>query len=170
MDMKDIMAISGKPGLYKFVAQGRNAIIVENIETGKRTSAFTSERINSLEEISVFTKDKDIPLKDVFKVIYDKEEGKESISPKSSADELKNYFDEIVPDHDPDRVYVSDIKKIIAWYNLLQKNNMLSFEEEKDSEKEKGESKPAGETVSGAGDKDGQEKEENTSGEEKEKK
>ncbi len=145
MEMKDIMAISGKPGLYKFVAQGRNAIIVENIETGKRTSAFTSERINSLEEISVFTDEKDIPLKEVLKAIFDKEEGKESISPKSDPQELKEYFAEVVPDYDRERVYVSDIKKIISWYNLLQKNDMLSFPDEKE-QVEESEEKPAEDT------------------------
>ena len=144
MDLKDIMAISGKPGLYKFVAQGRNAIIVEQIETGKRTSAFTHERINSLEEITVFTDDKDKPLKDVFKAIYEKEDGKESISPKSDNQTLKDYFGEVVPDYDHDRVYVSDIKKILAWYNILQKADMLSFEEEEEKEeKEEKEDKSA---------------------------
>ncbi len=144
MDLKDIMAISGKPGLYKFVAQGRNAIIVEQIETGKRTSAFTHERINSLEEITVFTDDKDKPLKDVFKAIYEKEDGKESISPKSDNQTLKDYFGEVVPDYDRDRVYVSDIKKILAWYNILQKADMLSFEEEEEKEeKEEKEDKSA---------------------------
>jgi len=145
MDMKDIMAISGKPGLYKFVAHGRNAIIVENIETGKRTSAFSSEKINSLEEISVFTHEKDIPLKEVFKAIFDKEDGKESISPKSDPKELKEYFAEVVPDYNRERVYVSDIKKIISWYNLLQKNDMLSFPEEKEKAEES-EEKSASET------------------------
>jgi len=130
MDLKDIMAIAGKPGLYKFVAQGRNAIIVENIETGKRTSAFSTERINSLKEISVFTNEKDIPLEDIFKSIFDTTEGKECIFPKSDVEELKAYFEEIVPDYDKSRVYVSDIKKILLWYNLLLKHDMLSFEEE----------------------------------------
>ncbi len=136
MDLKDIMAIAGKPGLYKFVAQGRNAIIVEQIETGKRTSAFSHERINSLEEITVFTDDKDMPLKDVFKALYEKEDGKESISPKSDNNTLKEYFGEVVPDYDRERVYVSDIKKILTWYNILQKADMLSFEEEEEEKKE----------------------------------
>ena len=136
MDLKDIMAIAGKPGLYKFVAQGRNAIIVEQIETGKRTSAFSHERINSLEEITVFTDDEDMPLKDVFKALYEKEDGKESISPKSDNNTLKEYFGEVVPDYDRERVYVSDIKKILAWYNILQKADMLSFEEEEEEKKE----------------------------------
>ena len=139
MDLKDIMAIAGKPGLYKFVAQGRNAIIVEQIETGKRTSAFSHERINSLEEITVFTDNEDMPLKDVFKALYEKEDGKESISPKSDNNTLKEYFGEVVPDYDRERVYVSDIKKILTWYNILQKADMLSFEEEEEEKKEEAE-------------------------------
>ncbi len=145
MDLKDIMAISGKPGLYKFVAQGRNAIIVEHIETGKRNSAFSTERINSLEEITIFTNEKDISLKEVFKSIFEKEEGKESIPTKSDAETLKTYFAEVVPDYDRDRVYVSDIKKILTWYNLLLKNELLSFEEEEPGEEKKREA-PAVET------------------------
>jgi sulfatase maturation enzyme AslB (radical SAM superfamily) len=153
MDLKDIMAIAGKPGLYKFVAQGRNAIIVEQIESGKRTSAFTTERINSLEEITVFTKEKDKPLKEVFKAIFEKENGKEAISSKSDNKTLKDYFEEVMPDYDRDRVYVSDIKKILQWYNILQKAEMLSFEEEEkgkteetEGKKETGETGETGET------------------------
>ena len=151
MDLKDIMAIAGKPGLYKFVAQGRNAIIVEHIETGKRTSAFTTERINSLEEITVFTEEKDKPLKDIFKAIYEKEDGGECISPKSDNEALKSYFGEVMPDYDRDRVYVSDIKKILQWYNILQKAEMLSFEEEEEEKETEGteetkETKETGET------------------------
>jgi hypothetical protein len=146
MELKDIMAISGKPGLYKFVAQGRNAIIVEHIETGKRTSAFTTERINSLEEITVFTNEKDLPLKDVFRAIYDKEDGKETLSPKSDGTELKAYFEEVVPDYDREKVYVSDIKKILSWYNLLQKADLLSFEEEEEKTEETEETEETGGT------------------------
>ncbi|NOY36626.1 MAG: hypothetical protein GXO83_03535 [Chlorobi bacterium] len=126
MEFKDIMAISGKPGLYKFVAQGRNSVIVENLETGKRISAFTTERVSSLEEISIFTENEDIPLTEVFKNISDKLEGKEAPGPKSSSDELKTFFTEVLPDYNEERVYVSDIRKIVLWYNLLQRLNLLN--------------------------------------------
>lgn len=136
MDLKDILAISGHPGLYKFISQGRNAIIVENLETKKRMSAFGSERISSLEDISVFTDDEDLPLVDVIKKIFVKEGDKPAIDPKSSPGELKNYFSEIVPGYDRDRVYTSDIRKIIMWYNLLLNLDMVKFDEEEEKKKE----------------------------------
>jgi hypothetical protein len=135
MDLKDILAISGQPGLYKFISQGRNAIIVEHLETKKRISAFGSEKISSLEDISIFTDDEDLPLVDVFKKIYEKEGEKPAIDPKSSPNDLKNYLSEIVPEYDRDRVYLSDIKKIVMWYNQLLKLDMVNFKE-KDEEDE----------------------------------
>lgn len=137
MDIKDILAISGYPGLFKFISQGRNAIIVENLETKKRMSAFGSERISSLEDISVFTDDEDLPLVEVFEKIYTKEGENPAMDPKSSPEDMKKYFSEIVPGYDRDRVYTSDIKKIMVWYNLLQKLGMVSFEEEDEKKEEK---------------------------------
>ncbi len=134
MVLKDLMAIAGSPGLYKFIAQGKNAVIVENLETAKRTSAHGAAKISSLEDIAVFTETEEMPLAEVFDKIYEKEEGAESINHKSSPDELKSYFNELLPDYDRDRVYVSDIKKIIQWYNILHSLNMLK-KEEKSSDK-----------------------------------
>jgi len=127
MDLKDILAISGYPGLFKLISQGRNAIIVENLETRKRMSAFGSDRISSLEDMSVYTNEEDLPLVDVFKKIFEKEQNKPAIDPKSPPEELKNYFSEIVPGYDNDRVYTSDIKKILTWYNLMLKLKMMKF-------------------------------------------
>ena len=141
MELKDILAISGHPGLYKYISQGRSAIIVENLESKKRISAFASEKISSLEDISVFTDAEDVPLPDVFKFIYDKENGGPAIHHKSSPEELKEYFAEVIPEYDRNRVYVSDMKKIFLWYNLLLKLNMVTFEEEKEEEKEEVENK-----------------------------
>ena len=129
MVLKDILSISGEPGLYKFIAQGKNAIIVEQIETGKRSSAFSSAKVSSLEDISVFTENEDLPLGKVFDKIYDKESGGPSIDAKSDPEKLKKYFEEVIPDYSREKVYISDIKKIILWYNLLQKKNMLVKEE-----------------------------------------
>ncbi|RLD34944.1 MAG: hypothetical protein DRI73_03220 [Bacteroidetes bacterium] len=137
MDLKEIVAISGKPGLYKFISQGKNAIIVENIETKTRTSAFASEKVSKLEDIAIFTEDEESPLKDVFKKIFDREEGKETISHKSKPQELKDWFKEVLPEYDEERVYVSDIKKIALWYNTLARMEMLVFEEEKEEKEEK---------------------------------
>ena len=137
--LKDILSISGYGGLYKFISQGRTGIIVEALEDKKRMNASATAKISALEDIAIFTDVEDIPLKDVFKAIYDKENGGESINHKSSANELKDYFAEVLPDYDRDRVYVSDIKKVINWYNVLHKFDMLNFEEveeEKSEEKE----------------------------------
>lgn len=128
--LKDILSISGFGGLYKFISQGRTGIIVESFEDKKRMNASATVKISALEDIAIFTDTEDLPLKDVFKAISEKENGGEAISHKSSADELKNYFAEVLPDYDRDRVYVSDIKKVVNWYNLLLKFEMLNFDEE----------------------------------------
>ena len=133
MDLKDVFAISGKPGLYKFISQGRNSVmIVENLEDKKRATAFTTAKISSLEDIAVFTDAEDITLKDVFKAIYEKENGTASIDHKSSGEVLEKYFHEIIPTYNKKRVYASDIKKVILWYNILQKQELLDFSEDKD--------------------------------------
>jgi hypothetical protein len=129
MILKDILAISGEPGLFKFIAQGKNAIIVEHLETGKRSSAFSSAKVSSLEDISVFTENEDISLGKVFDRIFEKENGGPSIDPKASANDLKKYFEEVLPDYSKDRVYMSDIKKLFTWYNILHKKNLLVKEE-----------------------------------------
>ena len=136
MVLKDILSISGEPGLFKFVAQGKNAIIVEHIETGKRSSAFSSAKVSSLEDISVFTENEDLPLGKVFDKIFEKESGGQSIDSKAESEKLKKYFEEVIPDYSKEKVYSSDIKKIILWYNLLQKKGMLVKEEpEKEADK-----------------------------------
>ena len=129
MVLKDILAISGEPGLFKFIAQGKNAIIVEHLETGKRSSAFSSHKVSSLEDISIFTENEDLSLGKVFDKIYEKESGGPAIDAKSDPDKLKIYFEEIVPDYSHEKVYASDIKKVFLWYNILQKKNMLIREE-----------------------------------------
>lgn len=125
MELKDLMVISGYPGLYRFISQGRNAIIVESLEDKKRMSAYSTSRISTLEEISVFTESGEMALADVFKRMYEKSGGNEVISHKSSSEEIKKFFAEVLPEYDRDRVYVSDMKKIINWYNLLLNYGML---------------------------------------------
>jgi hypothetical protein len=138
MVLKEILSISGEPGLFKFVAQGKNAIIVEHIETGKRSSAFSSAKVSSLEDISVFTENEDIPLGKVFDKIFEKESGGLAIDSKAEPEKLKKYFEEVIPDYSKEKVYLSDIKKVILWYNLLQKKGMMIKEEpEKAAESEK---------------------------------
>ncbi|MDT8401194.1 MAG: DUF5606 domain-containing protein [Bacteroidales bacterium] len=152
MVLKDLMAIAGSPGLYKFIAQGKNAVIVENLETGKRTSAHGAAKISSLEDIAVFTETEEIPLAEVFDKIFEKEEGAETINYKSSPAELKKYFGELLPEYDRERVYVSDIKKIVQWYNILHSLDMLikeatdSAEDEDSQSGNKDEKKDPGES------------------------
>jgi hypothetical protein len=125
--LKGILAISGQPGLFKMVTEAKNSIIVESLLTGKRIPAYSTSKISALADISVFTATGEVQLKELFKNIQ--ENGK-SISPKASADEIKSFFEEILPEYDKDRVYVSDMKKIFQWYQLLSELNLLVDDEE----------------------------------------
>jgi hypothetical protein len=132
--LKDILAISGQAGLFKMVSQSKNAIIVESLVDGKRIPAYASARISALEDISVYTYEGDVKLTEVFKNISEKESGGAALDAKASNDALKNYFTQVLPNYDKERVYVSDIKKIISWYNLLQAAAMLDFSKNEVSE------------------------------------
>ena len=134
MDLSKILAISGKPGLFKNIAQTKSGVVVESLIDGKRFPAFAHERISSLAEISVFTIDDDLPLRDVLKKIHGKYEGGQAIGHKSSGPELKAFMIELIPDYDQERVYTSDIKKILMWYNLLVEKEMLDFSEDEEAE------------------------------------
>jgi len=135
MVLKDIMAISGQPGLFKFIAQGKNAIIVEHLETKRRGSAFNTARVSSLDEITVYTRKEDVPLRKVFDLIFEKENGGPAIDFRSDPEKLKSYLGEVVPDYDREKVYNSDIRKILQWYNILQGLNLLVKEEPESKEK-----------------------------------
>jgi len=134
--LKGILSISGQSGLFKLVAESKNTIIVESLENQKRIPVYSSAKVSALEDIAIYTYEGDIPLKDIFKSISDKEEGGEALSPKASANELKAYFEEVVPEFDKDRVYISDIKKVLTWYNSLQAKEMLDFSEPEDEPEE----------------------------------
>lgn len=134
--LKGILAISGQPGLFKMVTEAKNSIIVESLLTGKRIPAYSTSKISALADISVFTETGEIQLKELFKRIQ--ESGKE-ISPKVSPAEIKTIFEEVIPEYDKSRVYASDMKKIIQWYQLLDEKDLLNepeVEEEKPKEKE----------------------------------
>ena len=132
MDLKEIMAITGKPGLYKMVAQAKNGIIVESIIDQKRVQAFSHDKISSLEEISIFTDTDDKPLKEVFAIFFEKLEGKQTPDFKNQNEKVKTFFAEMLPDYDRERVYVSHMQKIVGWYNLLVEHDMLDFSEEEE--------------------------------------
>jgi len=112
------------------VAESKNSIIVESLDSKKRMPVYSTSKVSALEDIAMYTESGDVPLKDVFKAIYEKEEGGGALNPKSSGNELKEYFEEILPDFDKDRVYVSDIKKVLLWYNILHDKELLDFSEE----------------------------------------
>ncbi len=138
MKLKDILSISGKGGLYKYISQARNGIIVESFEDGKRVAVHSTAKVSALEDIAIFTEKEEIPLAEIFKKIYEKEGGNKTIDHKSPPEELKNFMESILPDYDRDRVYVSDMKKLVLWYNILISHKLLKpEEEEKESEKEK---------------------------------
>lgn len=130
--LKEILSISGKPGLQKLISNSSNAIIVESLIDVKRFPAYSNSKIIALEDISIYTEKEDIPLKEVFKRIYTKEEGKKTLSHKEANEKIIAYFNEIVPEYDKDRVYTSDMKKIIQWYNLLTDKGILNFSEEEE--------------------------------------
>jgi len=128
-----ILAISGKPGLYKLVSRGNNSLIVEALDaTHKRMPAFGNDRITSLADIAMFTETDDVPLMSILASLRDLEGGKESSLnyKKASPDELHEYFTKVLPEWDRDRVHNSDIKKLIQWYNILVKVGVTDFEEE----------------------------------------
>ena len=131
MDLSKILAISGKPGLYKMLTQTKAGFIVESLTDGKRFPVFAHERVSTLEEISIFIAgDEDMPMKEVLRKIFDKLEGKSGLDSGADSKALKSFFLEIVPNYDQERVYVSDIKKTLAWYNLLLEKDMLEFKDE----------------------------------------
>ena len=129
MDLKGIISISGKPGLHKVLAQNKNNVIVESLIDKKKFPAYASDRISSLDDISVYTTDEDVPLKEVLQKVLEKEEGKPCLSHKEELEVLRKYLVEIVPNLDTERVYPSDIKKIFQWYNLLLGNEIISLEQ-----------------------------------------
>lgn len=135
MNLSEIISIGGKPGLYKIVGHIKNGVLVESLIDKKRFPAQATHQVSELDNITMYTDEEDIALADVLQKIFDAEDGKEAISHKSSSDELKAYFKKVVPNYDQDRVYVSDIKKVISWYNLLQKEGLLVPSPEEKKEK-----------------------------------
>ena len=135
MDLSDILTISGKSGLYKVISQTKNGLVAESLTDGKKIPVFLSDRSSALEDISIFTQTEDVPLKEILLKILEKEDGKPCIDPKEDPARLKAYFETILPDYDQERVYISDIKKVFAWYNLLLSKDMIKPEEPETEEK-----------------------------------
>ncbi|MFT5970217.1 MAG: hypothetical protein ACI8ZO_000723 [Flavobacteriales bacterium] len=132
MNLEGILSISGKPGLYQLVSQTRGGILVESLTDGKRFPIAASAQVSALSDIAIYTYSEEVPLADVLTVIAKKEDLKiAGVKPKAKPEELKKYFLGILPEYDEDRVYASDIKKVISWYNQLHAKGMLKLDEEK---------------------------------------
>lgn len=143
MNLEGIISVSGKPGLYKVVSKRKNGLIVESIPEKKKLNIFALDKVSALEDISIYTYDDDIPLKEVYKSLFELENGKASIDSTESGDKLRAKMEEVLPDFDQDRVYSSDLKKLFQWYNLLISADLLSNEDEAvdENEEEKKEDK-----------------------------
>ena len=127
MSLEKILSISGKPGLYKMTKQTRSGFLAESLLEQKKISVSSRHNVSLLTEIAIYTLTKEVPLREIFEKIATKEDGKQTISHKVPKVELEEFFFGVLPDYDEDRVYPSDIKKVVQWYNLLVKNGFTDF-------------------------------------------
>ena len=134
MEFNKIISVSGKPGLFQVISQSKNAVIAESIVEKKRLAINTTQNVSLLENIAIYTYEEDMPLLDVFTSIFKKTEGKEALSHKESSKKLTAFFTEVIPNYDDERVYASNIKKVIQWYNILTKAGMDFSKVEKSTE------------------------------------
>jgi hypothetical protein len=144
MNLKSIISITGKPGLYSVVSQTKNGLIVESVGEGKRSPVYASDKVSALEDISIYTMKEDMPLSEVYTKVFESTKGKEAIDHKAKPEELRAFLGKII-DFDEERVYNSDLKKLFQWFNLLVKADLLKPEvkEEKKAAKEEGKKAPA---------------------------
>ena len=136
MKLDKVMSVSGKPGLYEMKAQTRGGFVAESMLDGKKISVNLRHNVSLLSEIAIYTHTEEVPLREVFQKIKEKEDGGQAISHKESKEKLEEYFSEVLPDYDEDRVYVSDIKKIVQWYNLLISKGYTDFSKPEESKSE----------------------------------
>jgi hypothetical protein len=135
MNLEGIINVAGKPGLYKVVSQGNNTVIAESLADGKKMPLFSHNQSNMLEEIGIYTYDDTKPISEIFDTIAIKENEGQALSHKSSTNQLTDYFREILADYDEERVYISDIKKVIQWYNAMQKYGLIKLPKPEKKEK-----------------------------------
>lgn len=137
MKLRDILAISGEPGLYNYIASSRNGVIAESLVDGKRKNfSGTHSRVSSLAEISIFTEDEDVALAEVLTLLFAHTKGEQTLSHKASEVELRSLFDEVLPTYDRERFHLSDMRKLVQWFNLLVKAGMTDFSIEEPEEPE----------------------------------
>ncbi|MCT7905086.1 Uncharacterised protein [Candidatus Ornithobacterium hominis] len=135
MKIDKVIAISGKPGLYHLISQTKSGFIAENLDDGKKTNVPASYNVSLLSNVAIYTTTEEVPLAEVFRKIYDKENGGETINHRSPEVELRNYMKEVLPDYDKSRVYHSDLKKLFQWYNILLRKELLSGSKEQKAPK-----------------------------------
>ncbi len=132
--LNNILSISGKPGLFKLVSRGNNMLIVESLSTGKRQPAYSHDKVLSLGDIAMFTNEGETPLAEVMQAVSALENGAvASIATKATSEELREWFGKVLPDFDRERVYPSDIKKLITWYNILIETGNTDFSAEQEA-------------------------------------
>ena len=137
MEFNKIIAVSGKPGLYQLKTQTRSGFVAESLLDGRKISVSARDNVSLLSEIAIYTLTEEVPLRQVFSKISEKENGGPTINHKVPKVELEEFFFEVLPDYDEERVYPSDIKKVVQWYNLLQKSGITDFSEaEEDTSEE----------------------------------
>lgn len=137
MELKEILAISGQPGLYKYVAQSARGVIVESLLDGKRMNAASNAKVSTLTEISIFTEGEDISLAEVLTKIYTHTSGKPAISHKEDPAKVQAYFAEVLPEYDRERVHISDMKKTFSWFNMLLAAGFTEFKRPEEEEQKK---------------------------------
>ena len=137
MKLEGIINVSGKPGLFKIISRSNNTVIIESLTDQKRTAIYSHNQANLLDEIGIYTYNDTVPISDIFTEIAKKTSCGPSINHKSSKDELMNYFRDILPEYDEDRVYISDIKKVIQWYNIMQSVNLIKISNKETKKKTK---------------------------------
>jgi Domain of unknown function (DUF5606) len=125
IDLTGIIAITGQPGLYKIVAQSKNGIIVEGLVDKKRVNVYASTKVSTLSDISMFTTGDDKPIEEILSAVFDKENGGAAIESKADDKAIEAYFVAVLPDYDKERVYVSNMRKLFSWYNVLQSTGNL---------------------------------------------
>ena len=128
MDLSRVIAISGKPGLYRLVSQTRGGFVVEDLEKGKKISIASNYNVSLLDNVAIYGVSQEFPLAEVFFRIYKKENGGETIDYKTSGADLRKYMEEVLPEYDDSRVYDYDLKKLFQWYNILDKNGLLNID------------------------------------------
>lgn len=137
IDLTGIIAITGQPGLYRIVAQSKNGIIVEGLADKKRINVYASTKVSTLAEISMYTTSDDKPIEEILTNIFNKENGGPCPDNKSDDKTIAAYFEQVLPEYDKERVYVSNMRKLFSWYNIMQTTGSLKMKEEKAEGEEK---------------------------------